>query len=50
MKKQLSVTLDEAIVKRVAALAEREGRTLSSMINEILKLYLVLEEFKKLPN
>jgi hypothetical protein len=40
MKKALCLTLDEDMVEHIEKLADKEGRSLSGMINELLKQQL----------
>ena len=49
MKRSISITLDDPVLERVKALAEREDRSLSSYINLVLKAHLEDLEKKKQP-
>ena len=40
MKRSISITLDDPVLERVKALAEREDRSLSSYINLVLRAQL----------
>lgn len=40
LKEKISITLDGTIIEELQALAERDDRSLSSCINQILKKYL----------
>ena len=40
MKRSISITLDDPVLERVKALAEREDRSLSSYINLVLRAHL----------
>lgn len=39
MKKKLAITLDDEIVDKLKILADKEGRSISSLINKILMDY-----------
>ena len=39
MKKKLAITLDDKIVEQLKELADKEGRSISSLINKILMDY-----------
>jgi metal-responsive CopG/Arc/MetJ family transcriptional regulator len=40
MKSKITVTIDEDVIKSVEALATEESRSISSLINKILKDFL----------
>ena len=40
LKKSVSITLDEPILRRIQKMAEQEDRSLSSYINLVLKAHL----------
>jgi hypothetical protein len=37
MKRAICITIDKTVIEQVEKLAERESRSLSAMINELLK-------------
>ena len=39
MKKKITITIDDDLLKKVECLAEEEDRNVSSQINNILKKY-----------
>lgn len=40
LKEKISITLDGTIIEEIQALAEKDDRSLSSYINQVLKRYL----------
>ena len=47
LKEKVSLTLDGPVLERVQALAERDDRSLSSYINQVLKAHLEALDRKK---
>lgn len=47
LKEKVSLTLDAPVLERVQALAERDDRSLSSYINQVLKAHLEALDRKK---
>lgn len=43
-KKTISITLDYPVLERIKELAERDDRSVSSYINQILKAHLSIPE------
>lgn len=35
MKKKITITIDEEILRKLQEIAEKEGRTISSLVNKI---------------
>ena len=46
LKEKVSLTLDEPVLERIQILAERDDRSLSSYINQVLKAHLEALEKK----
>lgn len=47
LKKSVSITLDGPVLEQIQALAERDDRSLSSYINQVLKAHLEALDRKK---
>lgn len=47
LKKSVSITLDQPVLERVQALAEKDDRSLSSYINQLLKAHLESLDWEK---